>query len=41
MINTYLASPDLPISLLDRAIFISVSLMSVFTLFSPLLTLGR
>jgi hypothetical protein len=35
------ATPVLSLSLLDRAIFASVSAMSVFALFSPLLSLGR
>jgi hypothetical protein len=41
MIANYFAAPIAAFSLLDRAIFASVSAMSVFALFSPLLTLGR
>lgn len=40
MITAYFATPIAPTSLLDRAIFASISMTSVFALFSPLLTLG-
>jgi hypothetical protein len=40
MISTYFATPVAPTSPLDRAIFASISMMSVFVLFSPLLSLG-
>jgi hypothetical protein len=39
--SQFIAAPAVSLSLLDRAAFISISAMSVFALFSPLLTIGR
>ena len=40
MIRSQFVTSTVSLSLLDQAIFISISAMSVFALFSPLLTLG-
>ncbi|MEO5586095.1 MAG: hypothetical protein ABIQ81_00210 [Novosphingobium sp.] len=41
MTNSQFAASGASLSTLDRAIFVSISVMSMFALFSPILAIGR
>ena len=41
MISSHFTAPVISLSLLDRAVFTSISVMSVFALFSPIFALGH